>query len=55
MRVSLGTLLDARHQQRLTTAAVLGLALTGIVLTAIALALAGRFTAGVRAYSFTFG
>ncbi|MFF5290260.1 FtsX-like permease family protein [Paractinoplanes globisporus] len=43
------TLIDARGQQELTAGAVLALALIGIVLTAIALALAGRLTTGVRA------
>jgi len=42
------TLLEARHQQQLTSAAVLALALIGLLLTAIALALAGRLTTGVR-------
>jgi hypothetical protein len=43
------TLLDARNQQELTAGSVLALALIGILLTAIALALAGRLTTGVRA------
>jgi hypothetical protein len=43
------TLLGARTQQRLTASSVLALALIGILLTAIALALAGRLTTGVRA------
>ena len=43
------TLIEARDQQRLTAGAVLALALIGIVLTAIALTLAGRLTTGVRA------
>jgi len=43
------TLLGARDQQELTAGAVLALALIGIVLTAIALALAGRLATGVRA------
>jgi hypothetical protein len=43
------TLLGARSQQQLTAGAVLALALIGLVLTAIALALAGRLATGVRA------
>ncbi|WP_433513312.1 FtsX-like permease family protein [Nonomuraea sp. CA-143628] len=43
------TLLSARDQQQVTAAAVLTVAVLGIVLTATALALAGRLTAGVRA------
>ncbi|GAA0579953.1 hypothetical protein GCM10010172_76150 [Paractinoplanes ferrugineus] len=43
------TLLDARNQQELTAGSVLALALIGILLTAIALGLAGRLTTGVRA------
>ncbi|WP_433436789.1 FtsX-like permease family protein [Nonomuraea sp. CA-141351] len=43
------TLLGAHDQQQVTAAAVLAVAATGIVLTATALALAGRLTAGVRA------
>ncbi|MFD0523140.1 hypothetical protein [Paractinoplanes durhamensis] len=43
------TLLGDRSQQELTAGSVLALALIGIVLTAIALALAGRLTTGVRA------
>ncbi|MFC5833657.1 FtsX-like permease family protein [Nonomuraea insulae] len=43
------TLLAAHDQQQVTTAAVLAVAAIGIVLTATALALAGRLTAGVRA------
>ena len=43
------TLLDARGQQELTAGSVLALALIRIVLTAIALALAGRLATGVRA------
>lgn len=42
------TLLGARAQQELTAGAVLALALIGLVLTAIALALAGRLATGVR-------
>ncbi|WP_250008195.1 FtsX-like permease family protein [Actinoplanes sp. M2I2] len=42
-------LLDARDQQQLTSGGVLSLALIGLVLTAIALTLAGRLTTGVRA------
>jgi hypothetical protein len=42
------TLRQAREQQRVTAAAVLAVALVGCVLTATALALAGRLTAGVR-------
>ncbi|WP_199512015.1 FtsX-like permease family protein [Nucisporomicrobium flavum] len=40
---------DARRQQELTAGSVLALALIGILLTAVALALAGRLAAGVRA------
>ncbi|MBU2665036.1 ABC transporter permease [Actinoplanes bogorensis] len=43
-----GTLLDARRQQQLTSSSVLALALIGLLLTAIALALAARLTTGVR-------
>ncbi|SPL99441.1 putative membrane protein [[Actinomadura] parvosata subsp. kistnae] len=43
------TLLAAHDQQRVTTAAVLAVAAIGLVLTATALALAGRLSAGVRA------
>ncbi|MFC6083946.1 permease [Sphaerisporangium aureirubrum] len=43
------TLLSARDQQQVTAATVLAVALLGVVLTATALALAGRLTAGVRA------
>jgi hypothetical protein len=43
------TLRQAREQQRVTAAAVLAVAVVGGVLTATALALAGRLTAGVRA------
>ncbi|GIF04815.1 FtsX-like permease family protein [Actinoplanes siamensis] len=43
------TLISARHQQDVTQAAVLAVAVLGIVLTAAALALAGRLTAGLRA------
>ncbi|MFC4110414.1 FtsX-like permease family protein [Micromonospora zhanjiangensis] len=43
------TLRAAEVQQRITTATVLAVALLGGVLTAAALALAGRLTAGVRA------
>ncbi|MEV0352817.1 FtsX-like permease family protein [Nonomuraea sp. NPDC050680] len=43
------TLLSARDQQQVTAAAVLTVAVLGVVLTATALALAGRLTAGVRA------
>ncbi|MBE1490802.1 FtsX-like permease family protein [Plantactinospora soyae] len=43
------TLLTAREQQRVTAATVLAIALLGGVLTAVALALASRLTAGVRA------
>ncbi|WP_248959701.1 permease [Sphaerisporangium perillae] len=43
------TLLAANDQQRVTAAAVLAVAVLGSVLTATALALAGRLTAGVRA------
>ncbi|GIF20368.1 hypothetical protein BJ973_001727 [Actinoplanes tereljensis] len=43
------TLFDDRSQQELTAGSVLALALIGILLTAIALALAGRLTTGVRA------
>ncbi|MGA4991489.1 FtsX-like permease family protein [Nonomuraea bangladeshensis] len=42
------TLLSAHEQQRVTTAAVLAVAAIGLVLTATALALAGRLSAGVR-------
>ncbi|MEV4475846.1 FtsX-like permease family protein [Nonomuraea sp. NPDC049504] len=42
------TLLSAHDQQRVTTAAVLAVAAIGLVLTATALALAGRLSAGVR-------
>lgn len=42
------TLLAAHDQQRVTTAAVLAVAAIGLVLTATALALAGRLSAGVR-------
>lgn len=42
------TLRNARDQQRVTAAAVLAIAVLGCVLTAVALALAGRLTAGVR-------
>ncbi|MFG1992678.1 permease [Actinoplanes sp. NPDC048988] len=42
------TLADARAQQRLTTAAVLALTLIGVLLTAIALTLAGRLAASSR-------
>ncbi|MEO3796008.1 FtsX-like permease family protein [Nonomuraea sp. B10E15] len=42
------TLLAAHEQQRVTTAAVLAVAAIGLVLTATALALAGRLSAGVR-------
>ncbi|XVV09875.1 FtsX-like permease family protein [Actinoplanes sp. CA-131856] len=42
------TLADARAQQRLTTAAVLALTLIGVILTAIALTLAGRLAASAR-------
>ena len=45
-------LLDARDQQQLTSGAVLALALIGLVLTAIALTLAGRLTTGVRTTEF---
>ncbi|MCO8275150.1 permease [Actinoplanes sp. TRM 88003] len=45
-------LLDARDQQQLTSGAVLALALIGLVLTAIALTLAGRLTTGVRTNEF---
>ncbi|MDY7083799.1 MAG: ABC transporter permease [Actinomycetota bacterium] len=41
-------LINARQQQELTSGAVLALALIGLLLTAIALALAGRLTTGVR-------
>ncbi|KUL28593.1 FtsX-like permease family protein [Actinoplanes awajinensis] len=44
-----GTLIAARHQQDVTEAAVLAVAVLGTVLTAAALALAGRLTAGLRA------
>ena len=43
------TLLGARSQQELTAGSVLAFALIGIVLTAIALALAGRLATGARA------
>jgi hypothetical protein len=43
------TLLSTRDQQELTAGEVLALALIGVLLTAIALALAGRLTTGVRA------
>lgn len=43
------TLLATRNQQELTAGEVLALALIGVLLTAIALALAGRLTTGVRA------
>ncbi|GGK91429.1 hypothetical protein Sme01_53770 [Sphaerisporangium melleum] len=43
------TLLAARAQQQVTAAVVLTVAVLGIVLTATALALAGRLTTGVRA------
>ncbi|MEN3612020.1 FtsX-like permease family protein [Plantactinospora sp. ZYX-F-223] len=43
------TLLAAREQQRVTAATVLAVALLGGVLTATALALAGRLAAGIRA------
>jgi hypothetical protein len=43
------TLLATRDQQVLTAGEVLALALIGVLLTAIALALAGRLTVGVRA------
>lgn len=42
------TLLAAGDQQQVTTAAVLAVAAIGLVLTATALALAGRLSAGVR-------
>ncbi|GIJ50239.1 hypothetical protein Val02_71250 [Virgisporangium aliadipatigenens] len=42
------TLRIARNQQRVTAATVLAVAVLGGVLTAVALALAGRLTAGVR-------
>jgi len=42
------TLRHARDQQQVTAAAVLAIAVLGCVLTATALALAGRLTAGVR-------
>ncbi|WP_197093490.1 hypothetical protein [Nonomuraea sp. SBT364] len=42
------TLLSAHDQQRVTTAGVLAVAAIGLVLTATALALAGRLSAGVR-------
>ncbi|MEU4216430.1 FtsX-like permease family protein [Actinoplanes sp. NPDC026623] len=45
----IGTLIAARHQQNVTEAAVLAVAVLGTVLTAAALALAGRLTAGLRA------
>ncbi|BCJ47077.1 hypothetical protein GCM10010168_34030 [Actinoplanes ianthinogenes] len=43
------TLRAARHQQNVTQAAVLAVAVLGTVLTVTALALAGRLTAGLRA------
>ncbi|WIM99445.1 permease [Actinoplanes oblitus] len=43
------TLRAARHQRDVTQAAVLAVAVLGTVLTATALALAGRLTAGLRA------
>ncbi|MBF8185641.1 permease [Nonomuraea sp. K274] len=43
------TMQAAHGQQQVTTATVLAVAVTGSVLTATALALAGRLTAGVRA------
>lgn len=43
------TLLAARNQQEVTSGSVLALALIGLMITAIALALAGRLTTGVRA------
>ncbi|MFI5954811.1 FtsX-like permease family protein, partial [Cryptosporangium sp. NPDC051539] len=43
------TIIDARHQQELIAGSVLAFALIGFVLTAIALALAGRLATGVRA------
>ncbi|MEV0897187.1 FtsX-like permease family protein [Actinoplanes sp. NPDC049802] len=43
-----GTLAEARHQQQVTTAAVLAVAVLGTALTVAALALAGRLTADVR-------
>ncbi|BCY11189.1 FtsX-like permease family protein [Actinoplanes sp. L3-i22] len=48
-----GTMVAARHQQDVTQAAVLAVAVLGIVLTAAALALAGRLTAGLRAAETT--
>jgi hypothetical protein len=42
------TMRQAREQQQVTAAAVLAIAVLGCVLTAAALALAGRLTAGVR-------
>lgn len=42
-------LIDSRDQQQLTSGGVLGLAVIGLLLTAIALALTGRLTTGVRA------
>jgi hypothetical protein len=42
------TMRQAREQQRVTAAAVLAVAVVGCVLTATALALAGRLTTGVR-------
>ncbi|EXG82942.1 FtsX-like permease family protein [Cryptosporangium arvum] len=42
-------LLDARRQQQLVAGSVLAFALIGVLLTAIALALAGRLATGVRA------
>ncbi|GIF13991.1 FtsX-like permease family protein [Actinoplanes teichomyceticus] len=44
-----GTLLAERRQQDITEAVVLAVAVLGTVLTATALALAGRLTAGLRA------
>ncbi|MFG1922898.1 FtsX-like permease family protein [Cryptosporangium sp. NPDC048952] len=43
------TVLDARGQQELISGSVLAFALIGVLLTAIALALAGRLATGVRA------
>ena len=43
------TLLDGRSEQELIAGSVLAIALIGILLTAIALALAGRLATGVRA------
>jgi hypothetical protein len=45
----IGTLIAARHQQNVTEAAILTVAVLGTVLTVAALALAGRLTAGLRA------